>query len=72
MPETAWLECVRLARHVEKADLHGWHLAGRRIREQLAHVSAVCRGRVEQFERECEMGRKCNRCLRRSRFFSPR
>ena len=57
MPETAWSECARLARHVEKADMHGWHLAGRRIREQLAHAAAVCRGRVEQFERECEMGR---------------
>jgi hypothetical protein len=57
LPETAWSECVRLVRHVEKADMHGWHLAARQMREQLAHAAALCRGRVEQFERECEMGR---------------
>ena len=58
LPETAWAECERLARYIEKADVRGWHLASRRLREQLIHAAAICRSRVEQFERACEIGRQ--------------
>ena len=57
LPETAWEECEWLARHIEKADAHGWYLASQRMRERLARAATTYRVRVERFERECEMDR---------------
>ena len=40
LPETAWSECIRLVRQIDKAVRRGWHLAARRLRGELAYAIA--------------------------------
>ena len=52
--ETAWSECVRLARQINKAAGRGWTLAAGRRRRELAYSIATCRSRLEQVVWELE------------------
>ncbi|MBN2128598.1 MAG: hypothetical protein JW741_03845 [Sedimentisphaerales bacterium] len=52
-PETAWSQCARLARQIDKAAGRGWTLAARRLRGELAYSIGTCRRHLEQVA--CEL-----------------
>ena len=53
LPETAWSQCARLARQINKAAGRGWTLAAGCRRRELAYAIATCRSRLEQVA--CEL-----------------
>ena len=54
LPETAWAECTRLVRQIDKAAGRGWHHAARRLRMELGWAINACRGRLEQVAQQLE------------------
>ncbi len=54
LPETAWSQCSRLVRQIDKAVQGGWHQAARRLRVELACAIGTCRRRLEQVGWELE------------------
>jgi hypothetical protein len=54
LPETAWLQCNRLVRQIDKAVQRGWHQAARRLRRELGCAIGTCRRRLEQVAGELQ------------------
>ncbi|MFH1265222.1 MAG: hypothetical protein ABIK89_05800, partial [Planctomycetota bacterium] len=54
LPETAWSDCIRLVRQIDKAAGRGWHRAARRLRVELVYAVGTCRRRLEQLGWELE------------------
>jgi hypothetical protein len=54
LPETAWSQCCRLVRKIDKAIQRGWHQAARRLRRELVSAIGTCRRRFEQAAMELD------------------
>ena len=54
LPETAWSQCARLVRQIDKAVQRGWHRAACRLRRELGCAIGTCRRRLEQVAGELE------------------
>ena len=47
-PETAWSQCARLVRQIDKAAGRDWTLAARRLHRELVYSIGTCRRQLEQ------------------------
>jgi len=46
--DSAWQECRRLGGQIATSGQRGWHLAAKRLREQLAYAVSTCRRRLDE------------------------